>query len=117
MAVCLLALAPMFSPGLSAQYADPSAFSSRHAEASPVAPRQETEKCAGRRLTIAIASTAGGAVGGYLGYLLVVGLIAPNDRLRNAFVVAGTVFGALYGGLPALFSDCEDLPPRRRRPR
>lgn len=113
----LLVVAPILAPAASAQYATPSAFAPMHADAAQPLQHRAGERCVGLRVMTAVVSTLAGATAGYLGYLFTHGLAFPDHGARNAWIAAGTVFGALYGGIPALFSDCADLPPRRRRPR
>jgi hypothetical protein len=111
--VVILALS--LATPLDAQQQRPVAMTApAHDEAAVVVQSAEGESCVGLRVKVATIYPVAFAAAGYVVYLFTLGF-AKQTHIRQKFIWGGAAIGALYGTAHALFADCSDLPPQRRR--
>lgn len=85
-----------------------------HDVSAEVVQSAERESCVGLRVKVATIYPVAFAAAGYVVYLFTLGF-AKQTHIRQKFIWTGAAIGALYGTAHALFADCSDLPPGRRR--
>lgn len=112
--IILVAMLAVARP-LVAQRHQPVAMTAATRDVRPLATaRASGTSCTGLRVKTATIYPVAGAAAGYVIYLFTLGF-AKQTHIRQKFIWGGAAIGALYGTAHALFTDCSDLPPRRRR--
>ena len=114
-ATLVFMLALSLARPLDAQHQRPVAMTApAHDESAVVVQSAERESCVGLRVKVATIYPVAFAAAGYVVYLFTLGF-AKQTHIRQKFIWGGAAIGALYGTAHALFADCSDLPPQRRR--